>query len=248
MRRRTDGRYSEELAEPSIRILENIEARPITSRQRTGRAFLIDTFENYTTAATEKWKQISGTIALATDYPKQGKKCMTLTTGTTAADTSDASRYMGAFPKGRFGIEYDFFSSSAVANITRLRTQIIYYDGTDKLTALIQWLGTTNKKWQYWNTTAGYADISGGTQNIYVESTYVPCYHNLKFVADFKTEKLVKLICDEKELDLSTLSMDSTSETSIAPMLAVSISIVNATSTTARVLYVDNVILTDQEP
>ena len=103
---------------PLVMLREVIEPRPITSRTRTGRAFFIDTFEEYTAIPTEKWYEHDGTIALVTDYPKQGKTCMSLTTGANATDDAQAILSMGAFPKSRFGMEFDFQCDEAVANIT----------------------------------------------------------------------------------------------------------------------------------
>jgi hypothetical protein len=82
-----------------VRVTENIQERPITSRRRTGRAFFIDTFEHYTAAVTEKWAQLSGTIALATDYPKCGLNCMKLTTGNVIGNTAEARLILELSPK-----------------------------------------------------------------------------------------------------------------------------------------------------
>ena len=231
---------------PYIMVRQNIEAVPITSRQRTGRAFLVDTFEDYTAVITEKWRQLTGTIALDTDYPKQGKSCMSLTTAAGVGETANTTFYIGAFPKSRFGIEFEFQCGETVTNITSFLCQILYYDGTQYIQTHVKWLGTNQLKWQYYSSAGAYIDISSGDQELDFVATDQPLYNNLKFVADMKNEEYVKLICNEKEFDLSGIAARTGADAS-APRLAVTLVVTNAVIG-ARTLRVDNVILTDEEP
>ena len=231
---------------PIVMVRENIEARPITSRTRTGRAFLIDTFEEYTAAVTEKWVQRFGTLGLATDFPKQGKSCMSLTTGATAADVAHASVFIGCPIKTRIGIEFDFMCNSLMADVTALFIGLIYYDGTESHDASVKYLCSTDIKWQYQSSPATWTDITGGSQNIYFSiSGHV--WNNVKFVADIKAEEFVSLSCNELDLDLSGLNIVSGANPS-APYLDITFGIINENTGAARVLRVDNVILTDEEP
>ena len=227
-------------------VRENIEPRPITSRTRTGRAFLIDTFEEYTTAITEKWVQTEGTIALATDFPKQGKSCMSLTTGATAADPSMASLYLGCPVKTRIGLEFDFQVSSLMANVRDLSLNLYYYDGVLEQASSVKYLGSTDIKWQYKDFGAGWVDVVGGSQNIYFSAT-TPIWHNVKLVVDLKKEVYVKMFCNQLELDLANIGYNRNVNAS-ATHLRVDIGVTNETTAASRIMRIDNVILTDEEP
>jgi len=229
------------------RILESILGRPLSSRTRSGRAIFVDTFECYTAVITEKWKQSLGTIVLASDYPKTGLQCMKLTTGTALNDIARARFHIGDLADLRIGLECEIQSMAGAGNIVEIGILFRYYDATDLHEAGIKWLGEANKKFQYFNNVPAYADITGGDYDLYVETTSQPLYHNFKLVADLDKGKYIKFICNEQNYDLSELEY-SKSASALAQRLEIDITIKNAIATVARIMRVDNVILTDQEP
>jgi hypothetical protein len=232
----------------SIKVGENVEPRLISSLSRTGRVYWQDDFEAYTSIVTEKWIQTSGTISLDTSRPFRGKSCMKLTTGAVLGNDAQADKLLGALPLGRLGWELWFLSQSGVANINNLSFGFYLYDGAYVHDAEVKWLGTVGtlqEKWQYINSEGNYVDVSGGAQKIDVASAYA-VWHHFKLVIDFNTEKYVKLICDNKTFDLSALSYYKLADTS-RPCIDIWAYIENATATAVS-LYVDDVILTDQEP
>jgi len=235
-----------------VYVQENIEGRFITSIARTGKVILLDGFEQYTSAVTEKWKQAAGTIALDTAYPYMGTRCMKETTGTAAGDGANALRRMGYFTKGRQGLELYWMSMSGVANIRSVKFEIVIRDGA-KLTAFMaKWLGEANKKWQYLasdNTLRDITDaaaVASAAQDLFVESTDI-VWHRFKLVVDFNTARYVRLISDWNEYNLSDLSGYNPVDTQ-TPFAYTGCEIVNAVDAAARDLYVDNVIWTIDEP
>jgi hypothetical protein len=232
-----------------VRVTENIQERPITSRQRTGRAFFIDTFEHYTAAISEKWMKdgsVAGeTLALATDYPKCGLNCMKLTTGVGIGDYVEAQYWEGLPPPGRFGLECEFQSFNTAVNTLALFFKIQYFDGTNVTDAEVKWLGEANKKWQYQDSGAVLRDITGGAQDIYIEAADL-IYHNLKLVVDVPAAKYVSLVCDDKKFDLSAYAI-KVAASAIPTHLRFCIYIASA-AVAAAIMRVDNVVLTDMEP
>ncbi len=229
-------------------ILENVDPRPLTSRQRTGRVFFLDKFENYYNAITEKWKQSAGTIALNTDYPKSHGSCMSLTTGEDADDYATATLYLGSFPKGRFGVEVDLAILDNMDNISYFTIRINYWDGAFLHIAEVRWLGQdVDRKFQYGISATEYGDIEDGDYNVKAMAD-VPIYHNMKMVADFTKEEFVKLIFNNKEYDLTGISYRKEVDTATEGIMAVLLSVMNFVDGDLRILYADNLILTDKEP
>lgn len=231
-----------------VRIRENVEPRPITSRHRTGRAIFIDTFENYFAVLTEKWA-LSGdagyVTALNTDYPKQGKYAVKMTTNNVDTESCSIDLYLGAFPKGRFGFECDWMSFAQVANIEEIKFDLQYFDGTNDIRSQVKWLGEANKKWQYLNSAGTYTDITGGAQDLEVEATLYPLWHHLKLIADLQNEEYVKLLSDWVEYDLSNIAVHS-SANALSPLLNIDLT-VKTGANNATTIYVDNIIITDEE-
>jgi len=229
-------------------LKEAVEPRLISSISRTGRVYWQDDFEAYTSALTEKWAQVSGTIALDTTTPFRGKSCAKLTTGNVAGNEAKMEKFLGALPKGRFGYELWFKSVAGVANIRYLNLYFQYYDGAKKHVFAVRWIGTLTtlqQKWQYFDSTGSYVDIPNGAQKPRVESTDT-VWHHVKLIGDFLGAKYVKLICNDKTFPLSTIPEYNTSDTT-EPSLRLIASIVTETAT-AISLYIDDVIFTDQEP
>lgn len=232
-----------------IFIKENIQPRPLSSRRRTGRAFHVDDFENYYSVITEKWVESDATIALNTDYSKEGAACMKLTTGTAADEAAVALKILGVFPIGRFGLELDFMTFESLTNIKHVLISIIYTDLiNNKLWyGNIKYLAEANLKWQYLDDTIGdYADISGGSYTLPRHDSR-PYWNNLKIIADFENAVYGNFYINEKTFDLSAHTLESDTADGVSELI-ISISIENAVATATRSLYIDNVILTDQEP
>ena len=248
-------RISSAIGIDQVRVLENIQDRPITSRRRTGRCFWYDDFENYTAVITEKWLQFGGTVALSTAFPKQDKRCMLLTTGAGAGNQAIANIIMGSFPLGRFGIEFDFFSYNA-AGIAAFQevpyVGIRFVDLTWDCYAYIRYLGGANMLWQYYNQAGVWTNIPNGAYDRVEVGDLVanqPNYHNFKMVADFDTGYYVGLWIDSAYFNLEALRMNRTARLVADELvLQVDLSVRTTGAGGAVTMYVDNVILTDQEP
>lgn len=227
-----------------IYIKENVLGRPITSVARTGRVIFVDDFETYT-PVTEKWKQASGTIAIASDYSYGiGEQSMKITTGTAATNDASAYRHFGGLPTSVIGLELWFMSNETVATITNIGFGLKIDNGTNMLDGNIQYLGAANLKWQYLDGT-GFHDIPGADQVLALEATNFPMWHHLKFIVDFVNLEYVSLECDQMLVSMADIAIRSQDSALLEGVIVTSI--VNETATAARDLWVDELVLTDEE-
>jgi len=233
-----------------LRLLDQIKLEPrlITSLNPTGKVFWQDDFEQYTAAVTEKWTQNAGTISFDTTKPFRGKNAMKLLTGAVAGNVATAAKIFGLMPEERLGMEFWFLSQSGVANIRRIAFEIQYFDGTNIHYFSPFWVGTEGglqQKWKYVGAAWAELDIPSGAQKLYVEAAS-PIWHHLKATVDVQKDEYLKLICDEKTFNLRGLDCTVDVDASL-PQFYITIFIITETAT-AISLFVDDLILTDQEP
>jgi len=232
--------YSGSTGQVYARILESIEGRPITSRSRLGRVIHVDTFEYYTAAVTEKWRQAAGTIALSTANPKTGLRSMILTTGAAAGNLATARLRLGNFPTLTFGFEMDFMTFETITDVI-VRVLLDVFDGTNRHRFGIQHDGAD---WQYFNAAGAWATFL--TQNYYTTALQ-PVWHNLRFTVNMATQTYQTFLQNSTLVDLSALSYNYTGS-GTAPNIICEVEAENITGTGARSFEVDNIILTDEEP
>jgi hypothetical protein len=231
-----------------VKVTTTIKS-PITVRKNLQGALIWeDDFEDYTSAISEKWK-IDGTVTSSTDYPLFGKYCAKATTGVNANDEVVMRLLRTANAKGRIGLEINWMSQAGATNLKFVKLIIQPYDGVNVHTSAVRWLGETNKKWQYSSDNqATWTDITDGAQNLYVESEFI-IYHNVALVIDSNKDKFVKLICDGKTWDLSSINVFSAASTTFTNVILASFTASNAiTGVSGRVIYIDDFSLTEGEP
>ncbi len=230
-------------------IKDSPALRPMTSRERTGIPFFVDTFKDYYESVTEVWEQLFGTIALDTDRWAIDGTCMKLTTSAVIDSWAAARLNRGLFKQGRFGIEYEFQSESGNDWLKAILISISVYDGTNEKLGYAKYLTNTGVlKWQYFNSDGNWADIPSGTQYLFLDAgTVQPFWHNMKLIIDFTENKYVKLICNNVEFDLSEFALDVNADAVTEPKVEVRISVQTAIAG-ARELRVDGVIVTKNEP
>jgi len=229
-------------------IKENVEPRLISSVSRTGRVIYQDDFETYTSVLTEKWLQSQGTTTLDTGSPFRGKVAAKLVTAASIGAQGQITKTFQAAQNNRIGVEFWWDPIGALADIDNMTIQCSFYDGTNSTTSKLIYFFTNasgTQKWQYLDNTNSWVDVPTGAQTIYYDGSY-PCYHHFKAVLDFNNAKYVSFVSDNKIFTPATLGMYVVGDATY-PRIVIRLGI-TAKTATAITMYVDDFILTDQEP
>ncbi len=175
----------------------------------SGRAIFTDDFES----PTSRWQDGSGgssSIGLTTEYAREGSACMQLAAGAGGYPGESAvATIEGGLPTSKkIGIE--FFFAMVNANVSYFEIDIARYQETAQASASILWKTGTlaaDRRWKYYNfTDATYNNLSGGRQNLNFGAY---SWHQFKLILDFDANKYVSLNCDDLELDLSALALQT---------------------------------------
>ena len=207
-------------------------------RDRRGEIIWWDDFEN----TPQKWAYqetgVGAVVGHNTDYAHLGGQCMKILTSGTNLQYSAISGYFTPPPLTRIGAEF-----------------YLYFDDPelDFLLVLDGWDGSN-----YYNSTlrfeAADLDLSyknqGGT---YTDlDTDVNLYTNVmewiyfKLVIDWKEKKYIRCIVGDTEYDLTGFNIRSTASAN-KPLLNVTLQ-VSTTDNAAHSMYIDDFILTQNEP
>ncbi len=211
---------------------------------RRGNVIWADGFEDN----IAKW-YISGTgtghgAALSVNAAQAGAKSGELITGSDAPGNHiDITKYMPYPFLSANGFEISFTYN---ANAQFYDFHLHLYDGDNLWAAEIRLspsslfggelqLLTSAGSWQM----IGIYELSAGSGNY--------LFNTLKMVVNFNTKKYVRVILNNTEYDLSLEAVRSSSYPAIAPVLIVSFSVAT-NAAAARTIYVDNAIITQNEP
>jgi hypothetical protein len=235
---------------PSILTPKNMIRLP-TSLNPTGRIIFQDDFEaganahfNYEKAGD------AGGSAVASSADERGFRGLynlKITAPLGAGKYYRATKYFSVPVNLRLGLEFWFGGEGFNANSQYLNFAIeIIDEALDLHEARVRY-DYANTKWQYLNAAAAYSDLPNGVQNLTQSSGTL--FFNVKLIADFAAKKYVKLICANKVFDISTINYRFTSPDPDArkPIMLFDIRFFNADATNARALYIDDLILTDNE-
>ncbi len=205
---------------------------------RRGSIFFYDTFEGglskwFTTClGTNASAEVSSTYAL---FGGLSVKMVGGSDGGLSAKIFHRQYYPSA---SKLGLEFAFTVVSGADNI---EWQIAIYTGTRVVYGLVKYDQNLTKL-QYWNSASAWADLQTGV-NL---STLTGVFHVGKLVIDPATEKYVRFLLGKDEYDMSALSCEATDDTT-APYMLVSAKVVSDSGQNATI-YVDNVVLTQNEP
>ncbi len=177
----------------------------------SGRSIFTDDFES----PVIRWQDGSGSsssIGLTTVYAREGNACLSLAAGAGGypAESASATIELGLPTSKKIGIE--FFFAMVNANVSYFEIDVARYEETTAASASIQWKTGTfaaDRNWEYYNWgTATYDDLPGGRQNLNFGAY---SWHQFKLILDFDANKYVSLNCDDLELDLSALTLQTSS-------------------------------------
>jgi len=209
----------------------------IDTYDKRGNVLLSDAFES----STLKWLiATSGTgsaVSISTNAAVQGDSSCKLTSGSNGARIAAILKYIHPQVYGRLGAEFSF---TVFTNTETVTLQFNHSDGTTDYIHLVVY-DHTNSKLKYTGS-GGTFDIATG---ITLESGFTT-FHTMKLVIDSLTKKPVRLLVNEQSFDLSSYSptvqgAGSEAWVSMAVYHISAPGVVNS-------IYIDNVIITQNEP
>lgn len=210
----------------------------IVTHDRRGNVVWMDDFE----APTLKWKtstpNTGDEVALYITSTKTGSIAAKLTTGDQIDDVVSMYKYFQRPVMKRLGFE---FSTTINAN-TKFVTGIIWVQYGSKLYYGTIYLDVQNSK--VW-----YADVGGTPVELDSDYGFVTddkAWYTLKIVIDSELKEYVRVILNGKTYPMPGIKLHTNSGTALW-FLAVQIDHVTAT-TANNAIYVDNVIITQDEP
>lgn len=153
------------------------------------------------TATTGEITTDTGTQGVVT--PFSGTKMLKVQDADAA--TNQVYYQFGRFADGKIGIKLRWFKNSDTSDFI---IEINHHDKVTKETYKVKFV-EASMKWQYWNSSGTYADISNGSENI-ADNTW----NEVTLVIDLTNVKYGRLITNGLNLDLSTLSAQSAADTS----------------------------------
>lgn len=226
-------------------IFANIDDAELAARlgsidtfDRRGNVVWMDDFE----ASTLKWKAIThgdnAAVALSAASAYSGAQSMALTAGEGATGYAYGHRYITTSIAGKIGLDLCFTVDSATKTLTfwliynygnyDYRGELIYYPATDKLVL---------------------TDSAGTEQDVFTSRPLYEdslCYHHLKLVIDSSTLKYVRVLLNEHSFDASAYSLYPAS---VAGTTHMRVGLQHVSDHAAvKTIYIDNVIITQNEP
>lgn len=226
------GASMSDMAELAVRL------GSIVQYDRRGDVIHLDDFET----GVMKWN-LSGQAlgydgALDAIYPKNGARCLKLTSPNEADKNVAADMRTQFFGSYRIGQKVSF---SLVGNAAYIENRLDIYTGSRKVEFRLRYNGLTEKLY-YYNSAGAWVEIDSG---IFLASYYFH-YWDWKLVVDAETEKYVRAMLGAVEYDLSTISAkaaDNTDDANIFSFLTVA-----PVDAVARSVYYDDYVLTQNEP
>jgi hypothetical protein len=142
------------------------------------------------------------TFALDAAVAYNGDHSLHMKTRATAAAENDwieCQRLSFQRPGRRYSFEVTWNYSTVLAN-KEILFQLFIADGAMAHACTLKYLPNSSK-WQYLNSAGAYSDVPGGSQLLYAGG-----WHRLMFSLNEDSGKMIKVVSDGLEIDLSDLS------------------------------------------
>jgi len=205
----------------------------IDTYDKRGNVVLSDSFDS----PTLKWvTAVNGTgsaVAISTNAAVQGDSSCQLTSGSNGTRAAGILKYIHPQVSGKLGAEFSF---TVFTNTETITFNFNHSDGTTDHINVVTY-DHANSKLKY-----GAVELATG----FVLEDGFTTFHTMKLVIDSKTKKPVRLLVNDNTYDLSGYSPSTQAAGSDAwvEMAIVHISAVGVVNS----IYVDNVIITQNEP
>ena len=172
-------------------------------------------------------------------YAKNGNFSFKLTPGNAEDNYGQAAKYFKEQLTGRIGFECSFGVTSEVKTVSfgsMLQSPTHYYSPALRY-------DVQNEKIEYRNSAGTYTEIDDVSLG-YVDNTGIA--NIIKLVVDFNTNYYLRGYLNEDEFDLSTYAIQETAN-EVSPFINNYVYATN-NSTGVHSLYIDNIIITQNEP
>jgi len=202
----------------------------------TGKAIIYDDF----TGGNLKWnKDGTGTIATLTTESFSNSSCMKLSATSEFAGEVLAQRWFGNLATQVIGLELKF--ALKTADLEYFTIGLYSSLAGAVITPLVRY-DTVNNKWQYLDSAAVWQDIADSTMSLPQTTTV---WQFAKLIVNVDTRKYVSLNVNEKEFDLTGISVLGFTPDPIQYQgIEVGTSAVYGKTTYA---YVDDVVVTQED-
>lgn len=206
---------------------------------RRGQVLFMDTFEQGMRKWTTAMSGTNAAVALSPLAALMSGYSVKLTGGSTASYFAAVQRIVPSRPVGRIGLEFSLSLSSLWDYV---QVTLYLYTGTQNLFGVVRWYYTDYELKAY-DSGTGYVNVGTGK----ILGVAASNFNTIKFVLDMDTEKYVRLMFNNQEIDISTLNLHVVADTTTAPSIEVDVCLYSRDGYTDT-LYLDNVILTAAEP
>lgn len=205
---------------------------------RRGDVVWMDDFES----VPNKWEDLAGigvgTSVLSTTRARSGSCSLKITTGFDGGATG--KNHQESYPKlSKFGFEASFnLGHSTLVVLLEVRV----YTGTNRIRAYIVY-DCPNANWRYLDSEGHEQTLLDDIAISYGDYLFTTC----KFVLDLDTNKYVRAVLPNQEIDMSTIAAQCSSDTLTAPHIEIRL-VAMSSGTASQVVYFDDVIITQNEP
>ncbi|KKM85339.1 hypothetical protein LCGC14_1290060 [marine sediment metagenome] len=210
----------------------------IVSFDRRGEVVWMDDFED----GIIKWKTSAAGAGAAvtsdTVKSRNGAKSAKLVAGSDGGKQATLYHYQPFPVSSRYGVEFSFAFETSPKHIG-LRLDL--YDGANHYFGDIVYRPPLTRL-DYEDSNADYQALTT-TLDLLSDSIM---FHTLKLVADWSTKKYVRLLLDNNSYDLSGIDLYSAADAVTLPQVRVRVLLAGTSGN--PVLYVDDVIITQNEP
>lgn len=210
----------------------------IDTHDRLGNVVWLSGFEDGIVGFTTATSGTSAAVELSTATARSGAYSCKLTAGSTVSKLAGIVKNIPYPVLSKFGGEVAFTWS---ISIDFLLLDIWLYDGTNYTVFEIKFDETLGKIY-YYNAAGGYTEIVA----LPAWATNTKLFHIAKLVVDLDARKYVRLIVDGNLYSLAGISAYTTAS-AVEPYLIFAIYNVGPGATNPA-LYVDNMIITQNEP
>lgn len=234
------GAYAAKKVTASLADMAELAVRlgSMDNYDRRGDVVLIDDFED----ALIKWgivKAVNDSIILDSTSVKSGSQAVKITTEAAAPRTPAIIKYIQTLGSRSVGAEISF---SAPQTTYSFFMWIMHYDGTNVLFGYVI-LDFNAKTISIEGRDAGIKVIASDIDFRSENHHYFP----VKLVVDFATEKYVRLLVGNVQYELSTYTLLTTGS-GVEECDVVQLNIANDATATAASIWLDDFILTQNEP
>ena len=170
---------------------------------------------------------------------KSGSQALKLTLGAVPGGNALIRKWLHELGNLRVGAEIGF---SVPQDTYAFEIHILYYDGTFVYTGRAT-VDFNAEELTVWDRTLGEKVVATGLKFYSLNHAY----HVIKLVCDFKKEKFVRVLLNQSEYDISAYTVDRGGSGN-EPMVCAYISLVDNGDGDVASIWIDDFILTENEP